>query len=259
MSVELKELATRQKQEVQAPERPPAQSMLQAVMRMAEKPDLDPARLREFLTIGRELEADQARKQYNQAWLRLMPKMPVITKEGQIEYKPGTRPTQFARWEDIHHACMPLLYEEGFAVSFDSETVENKLTVITIITHESGHEERRRFTVAAQDTGGSKSPAQASASSLSLAQRQGFMKAFNILTKNKTEVGEVVRISDEDKDRIEAIIDQCDQREAGAKQRFSKWIKVQMNADSPAQLFTFQLGAVMEALSALQKRVGLAK
>ncbi len=170
-------------------------NMMEAILRAVSDPTIDPARLREFIAAGKELELIQlqrddreAKKQYNIAWAQMMPKMPTISKEGRIEYKPGTRPTQFAKWDDIHPACMPILYEHGFAVSFDSLTTDNKLQIILIITHVGGHEERRTFALPAQDTGGSKSPGQAASSAYTLGQR--YQLGLNIALFGKNLSGE---------------------------------------------------------------------
>ncbi len=230
------------------------QSMLAIVMRAVSDPTIDPARLREFLQIGRELEADRAKRQYNQAWAQMMPQMPVITKEGRIEYKPGTKPTQFARWDDIHKACMPILHEYGFAVSFDSENADNRLTVIVKITHTAGHQECPRFTVPWLDTGGSKSPAQQAASSFTLAQRHAFCKAFNVLTRDEDDDGsgrgQAEHISEEDAMAIRDIVEACNERDPKMAANFAKWLRIEFQAESPSQIFKgHQHKAVIAKLS----------
>ncbi len=238
-------------------------SMLSIVMRAVSDPTIDPARLREFLQIGRELEADRAKRQYNQAWAQMMPQMPVITKEGRIEYKPGTKPTQFARWDDIHKACMPILHEYGFAVSFDSENADNRLTVIVKITHTAGHQECPRFTVPWLDTGGSKSPAQQAASSFTVAQRHAFCKAFNVLTRDEDDDGSgkgFEHISAEQAQTIIDVVEECTNRDPKFKANFAKWLKAEFYIDTPMHLFQGpQHKAVMAKLSEKQKLLGMMK
>ncbi len=239
-------------------------SMMEAVMRAVKDPQMDPVRLREFLQIGRELEADQAKKLYNQAWAQMQPNLPEISKHGRIEYKPGTKPTQFAMWDDIHKACMPVLREYGFAVSFDSEQVENKLTVVVKITHTGGHQESPRFTVPWLDTGGSKSPAQAAASSFTLAQRHAFCKAFNILTIGEDDdgsgKGRAEHISEKDAQTIRDIVEECNNRDEKFKANFAKWLKVEFQVDTPAHLFEGQqYKAVMSKLYEKMAALGMKK
>jgi len=227
--------------------------LLQVVMRAAQDPDIDPARLREFLTIGRELEADQARKHYNRAWAEMAPALPEITQRGLIQYKPGAKGTQYAKWDDIHRACMPILQKFGFAVSFDSITAASSITVIVIITHAAGHEERRAFTVPASDSGGSKSPAQAAASSFTLAQRHAFCKAFNILTIGQDDDGtgqaNGPRISEEMARKLEDMLTAGEDKEPGMRARFLKWVKAELLADRISDLYVSQLPRVQAVLA----------
>lgn len=238
-------------------------SMLTIVMRAASDPKMDPARLREFLQMGRELEADAARKQYNQAWALMQPELPVITKEGRIEYKAGAKPTQFAKWDDIHKACMPILREYGFAVSFDSENADNRLTVIVKITHAGGHQELPRFTVPWLDTGGSKSPAQQAASSFTLAQRHAFCKAFNILTVEDDDgsgQGQAEHITADEAQTIRDVVEACNERDPKMAANFAKWLKAEFQVDTPAHLFQgAQHKAVMSKLSEKMTALGMKK
>lgn len=240
-----------------------AGGMLGAVMRAMKDPTIDPARLREFLQIGRELEADQAKKLYNQAWAQMAPNLPEISKSGRIEYKPGTRPTQFAQWDDIHKACMPVLREYGFAVSFDSENVDNRLTVIVKITHTGGHQECPRFTVPWLDTGGAKSPAQQAASSFTLAQRHAFCKAFNILTVGEDTDGSSIQaehITEAQAQTIRDIVEECNSRDPKFKANFAKWLKAEFQIDTPAHLFQgTQHKAVLSKLDEKMRALGMKK
>jgi len=238
-------------------------TMLEAVMNAVRDPNMDPARLREFLAIGRELEADRAKADYNAAWAQLQAVLPTIRKNGLIEYKAGTgKGSPYAKWDDIHRACMPLLREHGFAVSFDSEEANAKLTVIVIITHVAGHEERRRFTVPWQDTGGSKSPAQASASARTLAQRHAFCGAFNILTTDQDDDGSGRGVPDkitfEQSVKIDEIITACTEKEPAFRLRFEKWLKSEFQVNRPTDLFQgAQLEAVMDKLQEKQEALGI--
>lgn len=241
------------------------QNMLAVVLRAVSDPTIDPARLREFIAAGKELELIQlqrddreAKKQYNMAWAALMPKMPTIAKNGLIVYKPGTRPQPFAKWDDIHPACMPLLYEHGFAVSFDSLTTDNKLQVILVITHTGGHEERRTFALPAQDTGGAKSPGQAAASSFTLGQRHCFCKAFNVLTRGQDDdgsgQGEAEHITWEDTQKIRDIVEGCNERDQKFAVNFQKWLKAEFGVDKVDHLFQgAQSKAVFAKLSEKQR------
>ncbi len=194
----------------------------------------------------------------------MQPRLPVIAKHGRIEYKPGTRPAQFAKWDDIHPACMPILREYGFAVSFDSENVDNKLTVIVKITHAAGHQECPRFTVPWLDPGGSKTPAQQAASAFTLAQRHAFCKAFNILTIGEDDdgsgKGQAEHITEDQAQTIRDIVEECNNRDPKFKVNFAKWLKAEFSIDTPAHLFQgAQHRAVVDKLTEKMKVLGMMK
>ena len=98
--------------------------LLETVMRAVQNPDIDPARLEHMLHIGRELQQDQAKAQFNAAFAALKLELPVIDKRGVVLGKGGKRMFRYARYDDIHEAITPLLSHHGFATSFDFEEPE---------------------------------------------------------------------------------------------------------------------------------------
>ena len=241
--------------------RPEPRSLLEAVMRQVSNPDVDPARLREFLEIGVQLKAIDAKEQFSRSMAEMRPKLPTIHKNGLIQYKPGTKPAPFARWDDIHKACMPILDEHGFSCSFESDLVNgNALKVTMKVKHVGGHEEPGSLVVPWLDQGGSKSPAQAAASSFTLAQRHVFVKYFNILTEdaddNGTGKGVPGRITEDQARNIEDMLVEIENREHGARGRFARWLKAEHHTENIGELFQGdQLQAVLTKLR--EKLVGL--
>lgn len=218
------------------------QSLLEAVMREVSNPNTDPARLREFLEIGERLEARQAKAQFVSAMADLRPQLPIIKKNGLIKYGAGKGSSPFAKWDDIYKACMPLLDEHGFSCSFDSELQGgNALKVTMTVRHIAGHQETGSLIVPWLDNGGSKSPAQAAASSFTIAQRHTFVKYFNILTEDRdddgTGKGVPDKITEAQAIKIDEICESCEEREAGFIGRFRKWVKAELRADKTSDLF----------------------
>lgn len=240
-------------------ERSAPANMLQAVMQAVRDPNVDPAKLDALLIIGERLEAKQAKTEFNRAMLAMQPELPKIAKNGTIIYKTGTKGTKFAKWDDIYKACMPLLTEHGFSVSFDSEHSGNALKVIVRIKHSAGHEESSSLTVPWLDTGGSKSPAQQAASSYTLAQRHAFCKAFNVLTEDQdddgTGKGVPDRITEEHVMKIEDLVQEFTNRDQNFRRRFLARLKAEMQADAVADLFQGeQLETVMGWLTERKSR-----
>lgn len=241
-------------------------SMLEAVMRAVRDPDVDTAKLRELLEIGERLEARRAKQQFDAAMVELQAELPIIQKDGLIVYpgKDGKRggSTAFAKWDDIHRACMPLLRKHGFTCSFSSDLVPPNALRVSIKVKGYGHEDEGALTVPWLDQGGSKSPAQQAASSETLAMRHVFVKYFNILTQDQDDDGSgkgvPERITEEQVRRIEDILMAIEEKEKGARARFSKWLKAEMQADAIGDLFQGeQLKAVMQQLSNKMATLGI--
>lgn len=242
---------------------PQTGELLRAVLREVGNPNVDPARLREFLEIGERLEARSAKEAFARAMAELRPKLPVIKKNGLISYGVGKGSTPFAKWDDIHRACMPLLDAHGLSCSFSADLMgTNALKVTMTVKHTSGHEESGSLVVPWLDTGGSKSPAQAAASSFTLAQRQSFIKFFNILTEDRDDDGSgkgaAERITDEQANRIADILQECESREAGVTARFTKWMKAEKHTEVIAELFQGeQYDSVMAFLRTKMAKLGI--
>ena len=238
-------------------------SLLEAVMQEIRRGGHTPAEMKEILEMGFALEARQAKIEFQRDMAELQPKLPAIRKNGLIQYKPGTKPAPFAKWDDIHRACMPLLAAHGFSVSFDSELQGgNALKVTMHVKHVAGHEETGSLIVPWLDQGGSKSPAQAAASSFSLAQRHAFVKYFNLLTEDAdddgTGEGTSDRITEDQAMRIADICDACEERQPGHTARFKRWLKTTYHVDGYSELFQGeQLDAVMEALKKQMVKLGV--
>jgi len=236
------------------PDQAPNQSMLQAVIRMSQQPDVDPARLREFLSIGRELEADQARREYNQAWEAMAPELPYVAENGLNTFTNN----RYAKWDDIHRACMPVLRRFGFSVSFDSRKEGDVLYVVVVIRHRSGHEDRPSFPFPWRDPSKGRSAADEVSAALSKAQRHAFRKAFNILSVGEEEkITQGGRISEEKQIQLLDILTACEDKEPGTRDRFARWLKTELKTERVADLYVSQVETVDKALAGLQKKLGL--
>ena len=242
-------------------------SLLEAVIAQVSNPDVDPARLREFLEIGIQLKAIDAKEQFTRAMAEMRPELPTIKKNGLIVRPPSERSkgstSPFAKWDDVHRACMPILDRHGFSCTFASELEgANALKVTMTVHHIGGHEETGSLVVPWLDTGGTKSPAQAAASSFSVAQRHAFIKYFNILTEDQdddgTGNGVPDRITEQQAMRIADICDACEEKQPGHTARFKRWLKTNYHVDGYSELFQGeQLAAVMEALQKQMTKLGV--
>ncbi len=239
------------------------EGLLETVMRAVADPSIDPARLKEFLEIGERLEARRAEQQFNDAMAVLQPKLPKIAKNGLIVYKEGKKGTAFAKWDDIYRACMPLLAEHGFTTAFTSDLQNgNALKVTMTVKHTGGHKDYGSLTVPWLDTGGSKSPAQAAASSFTLAERHVFTKYFNILTEEVDDDGSgrgvPVPITEKQFQTILDIVHECANHDQKFPTSFSRWLRAEFNVETARELFQGpQLDSVMLKLREKMNALGV--
>lgn len=219
---------------------------------------------KQILDMMLQLEDRHARIQFNRAVAELQPKLPVIRKNGLIQYKPGTKPTKYSKWDDVYKACMPVLAEHGFSCGFSSELQGgNALKVTMTVKHVGGGEDTGSLTVPWLDTGGSKSPAQAAASSYTLAERHVFIKYWNILTEDVDDDGSgkgvPERITEAQLLKLEDIIAECENREPGKfTLRFKRWLKEEFHTEVLSELFQGeQYEAVMGKLREKMASLGV--
>lgn len=233
-------------------ERQPS-TLLEAVFAQIKNKDLTPAQIKEYLDIGERLEARAAKQQFAAAMDAMATELPTISKHGVISYGVGKGSTSFARWEDIHRACMPILHDHGFSVSFTSDLIPpNALRVTVRVKHVGGHEEDGSITVPWLDQGGSKSPAQAAASSETLAMRHAFCKFFNILTTDQDDDGSgkgiPEHLTQQQIDDLDTMLVEIENRDKGGRARFMNWLQKTYRVGELGELFQ---GEPLDAVRAL--------
>jgi hypothetical protein len=174
---------------------PQQPSMLELIGQLARDPNVNPANLREILSIQRELEADQAKREYADAFSRLQPQLPRIKRDGTIDIpaKPGKRASKshYAKLETIDLAIRPLLAQEGFSLSYDSAPRPGDgggLIVTAKLHHRAGHFETASIPVPL-DTSGSKNNIQGYGSTLSYGRRYALCALLNIITEGEDDDG----------------------------------------------------------------------
>lgn len=114
--------------------------LLHAIISMAKDPTLDVDKFKTLLELQHNLEVRQAEIEFARALARLSSKLPQIPKNGRVSLGEGKGSYPFAKWEDMDRILRPLLAEEGFALSFTSQTLSGGLYEITgTLLHRDGH------------------------------------------------------------------------------------------------------------------------
>lgn len=168
-------------------------SMISLIAQLAANPRVNADKMEKLLNMQERIVNQQADQAFSQAMARLQSKLPRITKKGKIAFtdKKGVeRDTPYAKYEHIEAAIRSLYNAEGFATSFDTDTVaEGKIMVTLTVSHEGGAKRISKSPPMALDTSGSKNNLQAMGSTISYGKRYTLINAFNIVTEGEDDDG----------------------------------------------------------------------
>ena len=246
------------------------QDMLQIVMRAAQDPTIDPARLKEFLEIGRQLQADKAKQQWAMAFRAAKDELDGvrITKRGQIVYegKNGKQDSviKFLRYDDIAEAVKPILRKHQLTASYTyrNETTPPKTVCVLTLLHSAGHSETfESVPLPMIDSGGGKSDVQGAGSVMTYGRRYAIQGAFDIVAENQDMDGtsqQAEPISESDYRKIEDIVQECENRNPGFRSLFTKWFVKEFKIDKLSDLRQgHQLKSVMTKLTEKMQSLGI--
>jgi len=175
-----------------------------------------------LLAMHERVSEQQRKTAFMEAMARLQAKLPQINKEGRIIVK-GVERSRFVRLEDLDTAVRPLLAEEGFSFSFDSDSSDGKLFKLSCkLSHREGHSETKYLTLPI-DTSDYRSNVQSIGSTVSYGKRQLIKMHLNIIEKQEDDDGRggSKLITEEQVKDLEALI-----QEVGAnKSRFLAYME----------------------------------
>lgn len=170
-----------------------------ALFELAVNKDLDVAKLEALINMQDRMEDRQAQRAFNQAFIRMQPTLPVIKRNGSLEYPidknkpdgPKRLIAKYAVWDDIDAAIQPILSEHGFALSFKVTPRGDGggLLVGTILRHEGGHIEYGDPFPVPLDTSGGKNNVQAYGSALSYGKRYAATATLKLRTEGEDDDG----------------------------------------------------------------------
>jgi hypothetical protein len=191
----------------------PVGRVLDAVIAAAADPNVDVAKMRELLSLQKELMAMQA----EQAFARAFARIPTIRvkKNGRIDL-PSKKTGEigqvpFAKWEDMMAVVGPILEAENFRLIFDSQprTTEGGGLIVTgTLMHVDGHSKSASIPLAL-DTGPGRNNLQAMGSSLSYGKRYTTEMLLNIVREgddDDVKRGGMRFITDAQVEDIDALI-----------------------------------------------------
>lgn len=162
----------------------PAHSGMMAIIeKVATDPSIDITKLSALLDMNERILAKQAEIEFNAAMSRLSGKIATvkIPRTKGVNYK-EEEAFRFAPYEKIDQAIRPLLAEEGFSLSFNSDTREGGGAVITgTLSHQAGHSRKASLPLPLDNSGG-KNNIQGMGSTISYGKRYTVGMLLNIVT-----------------------------------------------------------------------------
>lgn len=198
-----------------APESTALTPMQMAYQLIARGADL--GSVKEFLTMSKELAADEARREFEQAVANAKAEIPVIQKNRHVGFtsrKEGAAKTDY--WHEdfaqVARTVDPILSKFGLSYRFEADQEGAQLSVTCILAHRAGHSTRTTLK-AGNDVSGNKNPIQGVGSTATFLQRYTLKLALGLSAskdddaKSATETSGV--ISEDQVDELQSLIDKA--------------------------------------------------
>jgi hypothetical protein len=155
-----------------------------AIVAMAQNPDVDIDKMERLMTLHKEMEASQAKREFASSMAAAQAEIEPVARDKRNDQTKSN----YATLEAIAKAVKPITARHGFSLSFDTQpsSAPNMMRVSCDITHAGGH--TKTFTAEIPiDAAGmagkiNKTPTHAFGSTMSYARRYLTMMAFDIAT-----------------------------------------------------------------------------
>ncbi len=215
--------------------------IMSVIARAAADDTCNVEKMERLFALKERMDAQERERLFADALARIQAAAPRITQHGR------TDKAKFAKLEDIDFAMRPLMADEGFSLSFDTELVDGKVLMIGRLSHRAGHSEEKRLALPI-DNGPGRNSIQAMGSTVSYGRRYLTKMFFNIIEVGEDNDGNGAtrRITQKQADQLNDLL-----TELGGEERAKllKWAGVERLADVPLEKFD-------RAMEALLKRRG---
>lgn len=220
----------------------PVDALLNAIQR---NPDMDLEKLRTLIELKRELQADDARRQFNEAFAAFKAEAIVIVKGTTIKDGP-LKGKKHANLFDVVSAVTPKLSAHGLAISWKlTKDEKDWIEVTCTLRHAAGHSESV-FMGSGPDTGPGRNAIQARASAKSYLERYTATAILGLAASdvdddgNSTGKGAAEVITEEQVTDLMALADEVKADRA----KFLKYMKVERLSDIPADRYSIAVKAL---------------
>lgn len=165
---------------------PSALEMIQSVIERGVTSE-NVAALRELVALKRDMDADNAAKEYAAAFVALQGETLRVQATRGVPGRDGTIRFKFAPFEEIMREVGPKLKEHGFTVTFSTEFSEGRLVMACTLMHVGGHSKTNKFAVRVGSGPPNASECQADGAANTYAKRFALCNALNIQIDHDTD------------------------------------------------------------------------
>lgn len=166
-------LVTAKQQEV-ARIQPTALDMIQSVIERGVTSE-NVAALRELVALKRDMDKDQAERDFARAFVALQADLPTIVAKTVIPNR-----GKYERFEDVMNAIAPAMRTHGFSVSFAQTFQDSRIIETCTLFHVGGFSKQNSFAVR---VGRADSETQADCKAATTAKRNALLNALNIVIR----------------------------------------------------------------------------
>lgn len=176
--------------EVPTRREPQVAEMLQAVIEKGVTAENVNA-LKEIVSLYERMEDRKSAKSASQALREMQAEAKQIVAMQAVPGRNGETRYRYAKYEQIMAQAQPLLTKYGFSVRFSQRLDADRETVSCILTHDDGHAFTNEFTVRIGSGPPGATTTQADSSAGTVAQREAFCDALNIVRRQDDDAGMV--------------------------------------------------------------------
>ena len=160
----------------------PVKQDAEALIALAIEKNVPVETMERLLVMRRELKAEYAKEQFDNAMAKFQAKCPTIRKTKEVKTRAGVVAYRYAPLESIVEQVKELLKTHGFSYAVQTETLDGSVKATCIVKHRFGHSESSSIAVPLGNKTDIMSQTQVVAAALTFAKRYAFCNVFGILT-----------------------------------------------------------------------------
>lgn len=143
--------------------------------------------VRELIEMQRQMRAEDAQRDFAAAFARLQADCAPVKASKQVPDNSGNVRYSYAPYEEIMRQVSPLLRDNGFAVTFDTDIADGRVIATCTLMHTSGHSRSNKFACRIGSGPPKSSEAQGDGAATTYAKRFALCAALNIVVETDTD------------------------------------------------------------------------